>query len=760
MFAAVHRIAGPVVCLGLLVPFLVPSNLHAAPDDHARLTVHVIDPAGAVVPGALVRLSTRVGTVREEHSGAAGEAVFAGLPPARYALHVVVDGFRADPREIDLVGGADVREAVALRVSALTDTVVVSASHVEAPLSRLAASASVFTDTDLAARQAETVAEMLRAVPGLVVASNGGRGSVTSVFTRGGESDFTLVLVDGLRQNDFGGAHDFGHLPIADVERVEVVRGAQSALFGSDAIGGVVHLVTRRGGRARWDALAEGGHFGTTRLSGSAAGSRGRLSWGVAGERLESAGYEGLAPATGELVSNDDYRRADVSATFGYGGRLHEARGSVRHGQYERGYPGPFGRDPNGTFDGVDRVSRGDNERTALSAGWTRNWAGRTRLGAEGGWTRFDSRFTSAFGDSSSGTRRATGRVQSDVAAGPAIGLSGGVEVLSEQGRSSFIAADGRDELPIERSVVGTFGEARYERGPVFVVAGLRVERIHRDAVTGDSRAFVGRPTLAAQTVVSANPKVAASWFLRPPGERAPGWTRVRASAGTGIRPPDAFEIAFTDNPGLRPERSRSLDIGLEQAWLGGSVIAELTWFDNRYTDLIVAVGQSFRDASRYRTDNIANARSRGVEAGLHLRTRGGVRIAGAYTWLDTAVLDVDGVAGRAPAPFVMGDWLIRRPRHVGGVDVSVTRVRWSAFTRVAARGRALDVDPSFGAFGGKLFAPGYWTADAGGALRLVGGVEAFARITNLFDRDHEPALGFPGLGRAAMMGVRVARRH
>jgi outer membrane cobalamin receptor len=758
MFAAVRRLAGPGVCLGLLLPFLAPTNPHAAPDDDARLTVRVVDPTGAVVPGAVVRLSTRAGTVREEISGADGEADFAGLQSARYTLHVAADGFRADPREVDLVAGADAREAVALRVSALTDTVVVSASHVEAPLSRLAASATVFTDTDLAARQIETVAELLRAVPGVVVASNGGRGTVTSVFPRGGESDFTLVLIDGLRQNAFGGAFDFGHLPVADVERVEVVRGAQSALFGSDAIGGVVHVVTRRGGAARWDALAEGGHFGTTRVAGSTAGSSGRISWGAAGERLDSDGYDGLAPATGELVSNDDYRRADVSATVGYGGPSHEARASVRYGRYERGYPCAFGRDPNGTFSGVDRVSRGDNERTALSAGWTRGWAGRTRLRAEGGWTRVDSRFTSAFGASSSATRRTTGRVQSDVAAGPAIGLSGGVEVLDEQGRSSFIAADGRDVLPIERSVVGTFGEARYERGPVYVVAGLRVERIHRNAVTGDSRTFVGRPPLPGQTVVSANPKVAASWFLRPPGERAPGWTRLRASAGTGIRPPDAFEIAFTDNPGLRPERSRSLDVGLEQAWLGGSVIAELTWFDNEYTDLIVAVGQSFRDASRYRTDNIANARSRGVELGVHLRSRGGVRVAGAYTWLDTAVLDVDGVAGQAPAPFVVGDWLIRRPRHVGSIDVSVTRARWSAFTRVAARGRALDVDPSFGAFGGKLFAPGYWTADAGAAVRFASGVEAFARVTNLFDRDHEPALGFPGLGRAAMVGIRVAR--
>ncbi len=759
MTAPVRILVGLGLCLGPAL--LASSALEAQPVSSTRdatLTVVVVDPDRASVPGALVRLTTTAGPVRDGVTGDDGAARFEALAPAPYAIHVLAEGFRAEPARVALEPGATARAVVTLRLSGLTDSVVVSASQVETPLATLGASATVLTVADLAASQAETVVDGLRFVPGMTISATGGRGTVTSVFPRGGESDYTLVLVDGLRQNAFGGAFDFGHLALADVERIEVVRGPQSALFGSDAIGAVVHVVTRRPAGLRASGLVEGGSFGTLRATAAASGSLRGFGWSGAVDRVQSDGYTGPAPANGETVSNDDYARTDLSAAATYRSSRHDLRLSARRAQDERGYPGPFGRDPNGTFPGVDRISRGENTRSTLAAGWATRGAWRARLRADAGWADFDGRFASAFGDSFSETRRLNGRVQGDVAATASLGLSAGVEALDERARSSFIAGDGRDVLPIERSVVGTFAEARYERGPAYVVAGLRVERLHRAALAGDADPFVGRPAFGPDTVVSANPKIAAAWFLARPEAGRAGWTRVRASAGTGIRPPDAFEIAFTDNPALRPERSRSVDVGLEQAWLGGALVAEATWFSNHYTDLIVPVGQSFRDASRFRTDNIANARARGLEAGLHLRTRAGLRVAGVYTWLDTAVLDVDGAPGEAPAPFSPGDWLIRRPRHTGGLDVVMTRARWQGFARVFARGGVLDVDPSFGAFGGTLRAPGFLTVDAGVAVRAAKGVEVFGRVTNLFDRPHEVALGFPALGRSAMAGIRLAR--
>jgi outer membrane receptor protein involved in Fe transport len=259
---------------------------------------------------------------------------------------------------------------------------------------------------------------------------------------------------------------------------------------------------------------------------------------------------------------------------------------------------------------------------------------------------------------------------------------------------------------------------------------------------------------MTSDTMVSVNPRAAASMLVQASGRT---WTRVRASAGTGIRPPNAFEIAYTDNPSLQPERNRSVDAGVEIGLAGGALISDATVFFNSYDDLIVTVGGSFQNASRYQTDNISNARARGFELSLSGRTRRGLEAGLVYTWLDTEILAVDGRSGAAPAPFAPGDPLIRRPRHRASADVSWVTARWNAFARVVARGDVLDVDPTYGAFGGTLEAPGYWVADMGATARLGRFVDIFGRVLNVFDRHYEEALGFPSLGRHAMVGIRVA---
>jgi outer membrane receptor protein involved in Fe transport len=248
---------------------------------------------------------------------------------------------------------------------------------------------------------------------------------------------------------------------------------------------------------------------------------------------------------------------------------------------------------------------------------------------------------------------------------------------------------------------------------------------------------------------------VSAAWLLRSVTDE--GWTRIRGGAGTGIKPPTAFDIAFTDNPGLKPERSRSVDIGLEHALMRSTIVADVTWFANRYDDLIIVVGSSMSGASRFQTDNIANARSRGIETGVRWQPSAAIAVRGSWTRLSTSVLAVDQVPGEAPPPFSVGDPLIRRPRQQGSLEVGWTATRGSAFFSVNGRGRMLDLDPSFGAFGGLFDAPGYATVAAGGSWRLVRGIDLTARISNLFDREYEEALGFPALGRSVIVGVRVA---
>jgi outer membrane receptor protein involved in Fe transport len=283
----------------------------------------------------------------------------------------------------------------------------------------------------------------------------------------------------------------------------------------------------------------------------------------------------------------------------------------------------------------------------------------------------------------------------------------------------------------------------------VNVQAGLRAEHITREAFVVN-----GFPD---DVVTSLNPKVSASWLVSPSAAGARRWTRLRGAAGTGIRPPDVFEIAFTDNPGLKPERSRSAEVGVTQAFASGAVQLDATTFFNHYDDLIISVG-SLRDVSQYRTDNVSNAQARGLELSGAWQGAAGLSLRLSYTLLDTEILAVDNTA-QAPSPFNVGDRLLRRPRHSGSVVAMWTRGRVSAFSTIDARGETLDVEPSFGASGGLYENPGRTVVDVGGSFRIARALAVQARVLNLLNRDYEDVFGYPAPGRTAFVGVRVATR-
>jgi outer membrane receptor protein involved in Fe transport len=473
---------------------------------------------------------------------------------------------------------------------------------------------------------------------------------------------------------------------------------------------------------------------------------------------VRSDGEEGRVARDGERVTNDDYARSAATTGLGWQRGASRVTGRARYSANERGFPGPFGSDPGGTFSGIDRISRGTDDRWIASVAATHAFGPRVLQSAEVSRYALDSSFSSPFGESRSDTARWIGRVTTDIALAADWSASVGVEAQREHGGSTFVVgADGSPE-PILRRTIGYFGEARGAIGSrVHLTAGLRAEHIDRRAIDADPLAFPPRPAFPGESLFSLNPKLSATVFLQEPTERGQAWTRVHASAGTGIRPPDVFEIAFTDNAALEPERSRSVDAGIEQTMLGGAAVLDATAFVNVYDDLIVAVGRSLADASRYRTDNIANARARGLDLTATLRTRRGVVLRAAYTWLDAEVLAVDRLR-IAPPPFSVGDRLVRRPRHNGSVSASVVRDRVSGFIDLRLRGEVLDVDPSFGAFGGLFTAPGYAVADAGVSFLLPRGMAITARVLNLLNRGFEEAFGFPAPRRSAYIGVRVAR--
>jgi outer membrane receptor protein involved in Fe transport len=737
--------------------FCLLFSLVAVPVAAGPVSGRIVDPSDRPVAAAQVILVKAGVSSTSAATNAQGEFEVDTPNAGDFELRVAAPGFSTPP--LRLTGAAEARDlgAIRLSVSAFSEAIVVSASQVETPLSHTPATVTVITRHELESKQLRSVADALRTVPGLTVAATGRTGSVTGVHPRGGESNFTLVLIDDVPVNGFGGEFDFAHLSTVDVERIEVVRGPQSALFGSNAIGAVVRIVTRRGGAPAAAASVEGGGFDTYRFGGTSSGSAGRFEWGLSGERLTSDGFNGHRSAAGLRIENDDYERAAGAVSIGWREGETRLRADVRHAENDRGVPGPFGTNPVGAFGEIDTVSRNADRRTTASASAAFAAPGGARATLLGAYHRLSSDFISPFGPSESGSRRLLGRAQLDFALREGLGLSAGAELQRERVESTFITGAQFQPIPIRRFVAGYFTEARLTRHDrLFVTAGLRLEHIRRDRIEESPDQFSPRPALETDSVVSLNPKLGIAWLAR----RGGNFTKVRTAAGTGIRPPSGFDLAFTDNPSLKPERSVSVEAGVEQGIGNGRALVDAVAFWNEYDDLIVAVG-SFRESSRYRTDNISNARSRGLEVGVTARHRFDagrpvdVLARVGYTWLSTRILAVDR-SERTTPPFTVGDPLLRQPSHQFVADVTVRSGPLTAFASGGGRSRALDVEPTLGTFGGLFHSRAFHTWHAGAAWSL-GRVEVFGRVENLFDREYEEALGFPALGRRATVGLRVA---
>ena len=746
----------PVIGLVILFAAFAPGASAQTTSVQGR----VLDPSGAPVPGAVVTLRPASGLVRQAPSRADGGYAFIDVPPGSYLIGAAADGFRAEPVLVAMATGETVNADIRLTLAALTDAVVVSAAFVELAQSEATAGVTALSRRDIEDRQMTMVAEALRLAPGVTLAPSGGLGSVTSAFPRGGESDYTLVMVDGVKLNAFGGGFDFGHLTTFGLDQVEVVRGPQSAVFGSDAIGGVVQMRSRVGGRPAAYGLMEAGAYGTSRVAAGSSGSKGALDWGASVERAASDGWTDEAPnPSAGIVTNDDYEASMVSLAAAWRASARSTlRATARLGTNERGNPGPFGSDPIGAYPGIDRVSRGTNDFGMGSVDFTHEWNPRTALRLQSSYLDQRSRFVSSWGESDSRTRRVQVRGQVDRALTPALGLTAGAAIELERAGSSYITGAEAQQVPVDRRVAGCFAELRWRSASrLFLTAGLRVDDVLRSTIEGDPLGFSPRAALREDRVVSPNPRAAASYYLRTSDESGGNWSRVHASAGTGIRAPDAFEIAFTDNPSLQPERSKSVDAGFEQALAGGLVIVDGTWFVNRYDDLIVAVGRSMQDYSRYRTDNIANARAQGMEVSLALRTRRGLEVRASYTFADTEVLALDNAPGVAPAPFAVGDALLRRPRHQASLDLLWRHRLLTAYINAGGRSRVLDVEPNWGASGGLFYAAGFGVAGAGVAIHARRYLDVLVRADNLFDRRYEAVFGYPAPRRSLVVGVRLA---
>ncbi len=296
--------------------------------------------------------------------------------PAAYRVTASAPGLVSDAMPIDITASPATLD-ITLHISAVAETLVVSAAQIDQPLSRIPDSVTVIPGAEIEAKQQFMlgVGAAIGARPD--VQQNGGPGTVTSLFTRGGESDFTLVMIDGIRANAFGGGLDLSQVPLQDVERIEVVRGPQSALYGSDAIAGVINVITRSGGSPSAQAHIETGSRDMLRASGATTGEKNGVRWQLGANYFEDAGFTGPA-ANGQTVSNDDAQEMQTSGSIGWRHATagSDLQGSIQYLDTERGSPGPYGSDPADRYAGVDTISRGttkrDRRRRAIHAAMVR----------------------------------------------------------------------------------------------------------------------------------------------------------------------------------------------------------------------------------------------------------------------------------------------------------------------------------------------------------------------------------------------------
>jgi outer membrane cobalamin receptor len=724
-------------------PFFLFCGMVAAAEIHGT----VLDPTGAAIPGAQVSVFNRVGVVAQTSTGAAGAFELKTSDSAN-RLVITAAGFETRSIAVDSSDGEALE--VRLDLAPQVDSVRVAGSALDLPLSEQGASISLIPNEEIRERNEAQALELLRYLPGVAVGQSGGTGGQASLFIRGGNSNFNLVQIDGVTVNRFGGGFDFAHIPTDWLERIEVIRGPQSALYGAYANSGVVNLVPRSAENSpTLDVLAEGGSHQTRRFSAGSAGTL--FGFGVAAfaSRLDSNGP----------VQNSDYHNENVAVhvTRAFSRQFLSLNGNFNSN--DTGVPGPYGSDPAGLYAGIDTVSRNKNSFSNYLGRYQIDLSGRVREEVFGSYFGNNGYFTTPYGDSYNNDRRLQAESRTVVSLSSSYTMAFGVSFAREQVKNTYISDNSFEAFPLHRDETGLYWENRFQMGRrLFWNAGLRADVIHTPLIPANSGS--GRPEFAADTITKVNPKVGAAFVLRAGGNGIFGSTRIHGSLGTGLRPPDGLELAFTNNPALKPERTASVDFGISQRFFHNTLSLDGTWFYSHFSDLIVSLGGDLARLGSYQSDNLANSLAQGVELSAHLRPARWVTVTGSYTYLHTEIQALDGSSGLAPNYFRVGQELIRRPAHSGAFVSSLSWRRVEANLTGYFRGAVLDVEPNYGASAGLYWNPGF--ADIGINLnyRLVAGLVAYGNLRNALNQYYEETYGYPSPRLNFVAGLKWSFTH
>jgi outer membrane receptor protein involved in Fe transport len=717
----------------------------------AAISGTVFDPAGKAVPGARVTLLYAMAPLETRDTNARGQYHFPGLRAGKYQILATISGFDQLPLDVDLAAGEKRLSDLHLKLSAQRDLVVVSAAPGGALTSQIASSVSVVSADEIDERGAQVALDVLRGLPGTEINQSGGRGTLTSAFIRGGDSDYNLVMIDGIELNDFGGGFDLSPLPAEGVEQIEVIRGPESALYGSNAMAGVINLETIHGdGPPHFSFLGEAGSLYTWRVATTGAGLNKGFSWAYSLSRLQTRGQ----------IQNDGYRDQSSTVSLGYS-RSPRRKFNVNFFGYNGvvGLPGPWGSDPDGLFPGRDPATHQNQNLFGYQAQEVEQFSSRfqqvTTVSVSTDRITF---FSPTEGNSFTNNLRVVANTRSEIAISSRDTLVAGFEYDRDQYKNLFV--EGTNDLPflLGRNSYAFFAENRWTPSDRwFINLGVRVDDIQTDSVPVN--VDEGQPGIPANTLAKVTPRISAAYVARQgDGDGFFGGTRLHASFGTGFRAPDGFELAFTNNPALKPEESISYDAGLEQRMAHDRAILDVTYFYNKFKDQIVSTGDL---PTNFDSENIGKSRAYGLETTIRIHPIQSLDFSGSYTWMNTAILALDGFTEPVD-PFSVGEPLLRRPRNAAGFNATWTRKRLMLNLNGTIRGAVLDVEPNDGTFACELMLPclfrdhGYELLNAGFAYRLPKDVEIYGRLNNFLNQRYEEAFGFPSLRLNFMAGFKV----
>jgi vitamin B12 transporter len=702
----------------------------------AEIKLRVVDPQDAAVAGAEVQLLKLGKPVAVASTSGEGLVNFREAASGAYRVNVLAPGFAAET--LDLAPTAtDEVVTIKLRLATAAETVVVTATRTPVPSQAAGADVDSLSGVQLEAMQSVAANDTMRFLPGAVVNTAGQRGGLSSLFVRGGESRYNKVIVDGVSINEPGGTFDFGTLPLAQADRLEFSRGAQSTLYGSDAMTSVVQVWTRTG-RARVPELrfgADGGNFGTASGYASLAGAQGRFDYNFFGDQFNTNG-QGVNNAYSDSLQGAN---VGMAVTDQVGLRVR-----VRHSNSHTGIPGEW------SFNGDPLLPPDPSEWSQLN-----NVLGSVELSIHepSGWqhrvTGFDYLYRYTELNLTGDPARIFDFPSHEVDHINRVGF----EYQGDYSERSWAHTTFGYRVENENGFVGDLDFPPQTHGQRLShdIYGQEIFTFWRWSLIGGAR-FVHNSAFGNVGV----PRVAATFLALRGGEIFSG-TRLRFSYGTGFKEP-RLEETFAGppysnpNPGLKPERTRNFEAGIQQSFLAGKYAINATYFHNVFYDRIDYSIDPTTFIGQY--VNVDKSFAQGAEVEFQAKIRSKLSLNTAYTYTATEILEAPLCT---PANFcdpllAAGQPLLRRPKHSATTLLSYLGTRWGANLGGSFVGRRPDSD--FLGFNIN-HAAGYARVDLGGWYAINSRITAYANVENALNDHYNEVVGYPALTANFRAGVR-----